>query len=204
MIKERALEDLWGIFDFAWGVASSDETAFRFDSLLAIEDGDLDTDDEGGAPNNADGNNTPEVPIPASQTLGEVPATQVSGDENEDDEEEIPKSCMYGDDTLEDESSVTTTVPEQTAEEDPFLIKYGVPADEWKKFEKENPYLALNGDGTQPLEPSPSPPPVVSQEPNPSSSVGAPAESLMGPPAPVSPITAQRKREIKIRLEELR
>ena len=106
-----------------------------------------------------------------------------------------------------DDGSVTTTEPEQTPENtngddpiEPIELEHGhgMTDEEWKNFSQKYPTLAVMGncDGTQPETlsppaPSPSPP-------------AASASVCMGPPAPLSPATLERKRKVQERLVELR
>lgn len=147
LIKAPELAEIWRIFEFAWGNRDSEENASALASMqpLAIEDGEVDDDDD-------DYN---DVAVDPSQE-GEIP-TEVTEPEHEEPAE-IENSVEEVDGT----SSVATTHQDQSPEDN--LPSSQIPEmtrAEYKKWAEENPNMAQkNMDGTQPGHYSPASPPT--------------------------------------------
>lgn len=130
------MAEIWRIFEFAWGNRDSEENASALASMqpLAIEDGEVDDDDD-------DYN---DVAVDPSQE-GEIP-TEVTEPEHEEPAE-IENSVEEVDGT----SSVATTHQDQSPEDN--LPSSQIPEmtrAEYKKWAEENPNMAQkNMDGTQ-------------------------------------------------------
>ena len=180
-IKDPQLKTVWETFDFVWGNPSSESNAGALSAL------------------NSDmtSSTTPMLSIADG-----VAGTNNGGSDGVDVPPDGPAA---------DEGSVTTTEPEPTPDEsyvDPTeiedgeyvepMFEHGLTDEEWEKFSKKYPTLARPGncDGIQPENLSPPPP-----SPSPPAAL---ALSCMGPPAPLSPATLERKKQVQERLVELR
>ena len=194
--KDTSLKEIFDVFEFAWGDASQyDATALLAASsssttgMLAIEDGEVGNEDGDEEDNESDGCNDD----------GYEPSIATTEPEQTPDQVEPEVAEIFGADDHMGLSSVPV-VPEIDANgtEIPPVDANGkicgMDPEVYRAWALKNPQAAQkNMDGTQP-EPSPA------EAPSPSSKTPA-SSTPLGPPAPLSPGTIQRKRE---RLAELR
>lgn len=199
--KDTSLKEIFDVFEFAWGDASQYDattvlaavSSSSTTGMLAIEDGEVGNEDDDEEDDEEDDETD------GCNNDGYEPSIATTEPEQTPDEVEPEVAEIFGADDHMGLSSVPV-VPEIDANgtEIPPVDANGkicgMDPEVYRMWALKNPQAAQkNMDGTQP-EPSPS------EAPSPSSETPA-SSRPMGPPAPLSPGTIQRKRE---RLAELR